>query len=127
MKMYKCKICDTETKWSYQKSNIYCSVKCAGAGAFVKTLERHMLGEVSDRDTLRKIMKETKGYKCACCGISEYMEKPLTLQVDHMNGDASNNMPDNLRLICPNCHSQTDTYGAKNKGNGRRARGLSLK
>lgn len=127
MKTYNCKTCGNESKWSYQKSNVYCSNKCSAAGIFTKTLERHQLGDVSDRETLRKVLTETKGYNCQCCGISEHMGKPLTLQVDHVDGDAGNNMPDNLRLICPNCHSQTDTFGAKNKGNGRKARGLPLK
>lgn len=49
-------------------------------------------------------------YKCSVCGISEWNEKPLMLQLDHINGDRYDNSIENLRLICPNCHSQTDTY-----------------
>ena len=93
---------------------------------FTETINRFNQGQVSDRHTIRKVLTEIGGYKCSCCGISEYNNKPLTLQVDHTDGNAGNNNPANLRLMCPNCHSQTDTFGARNKGNGRAARGLRL-
>ena len=54
-------------------------------------------------------------YKCSCCGISEWNGKPLSLQLDHINGKNDDNRLQNLRLLCPNCHSQTDTYSGKNK------------
>ena len=126
-KTYFCKNCGVETAWSHQKMNVYCSNACSAKGMFTETINRFNRGEVSDRKTIRKILTEFRGYKCSCCGISEYNNKPLTLQVDHADGNAGNNSPDNLRLICPNCHSQTDTFSAKNKGKGRAARGLSLR
>lgn len=43
-----------------------------------------------------------------------WMGKPLVLQLDHKNGDDSDNRLENLRILCPNCHSQTPTYGSKN-------------
>ena len=64
-------------------------------------------------------LAELRGYQCEVCGISEWNEKKLVLEVDHIDGIHTNNDPDNLRLICPNCHSQTDTYKAKNVGKGR--------
>ena len=53
-------------------------------------------------------------YKCAICGnVGEWNGKPLTLQLDHINGIHTDNRIENLRLLCPNCHSQTETFGSK--------------
>lgn len=56
---------------------------------------------------------------CCVCGISEWNNKAITLEIEHLDGNFRNNEEANLALICPNCHSQTDTYRAKNKGSGR--------
>ena len=53
-------------------------------------------------------------HKCECCGLSEWNELPITLQAHHIDGDRTNNVLDNLSLLCPNCHSQTDNFGSKN-------------
>ena len=55
-------------------------------------------------------------YKCACCGISEWLGQPISLQLDHINGNNRDHRIDNLRFLCPNCHAQTETYAGKNKG-----------
>jgi hypothetical protein len=49
-------------------------------------------------------------YKCENCNIDEWQGKPITLQVEHKNGDSTDNRVDNLCLLCPNCHSLTETY-----------------
>lgn len=54
-------------------------------------------------------------YKCAICGIKEWNGKTLSLELDHINGINNDNRIENLRFLCPNCHSQTTTYGARNK------------
>jgi len=54
-------------------------------------------------------------YHCASCGCDTWLDKPLMLQLDHINGISNDNRIENLRLLCPNCHSQTNTFGGKNK------------
>jgi 5-methylcytosine-specific restriction endonuclease McrA len=52
--------------------------------------------------------------KCARCGIMEWLGQPLSLELHHVNGVNSDHRLENLQLLCPNCHSQTDTYGGRN-------------
>lgn len=57
-------------------------------------------------------------YKCEICGnTGEWNGNPLSLQLDHRNGNHTDNRIENLRLLCPNCHSQTDTFSTKMKRN----------
>lgn len=65
--------------------------------------------------TLRRYLRmEGVSYLCVECELSEWRGNPLTLQVDHIDGDKTNNEIDNLRFLCPNCHSQTDTFAGRN-------------
>lgn len=54
-------------------------------------------------------------YKCAICGCTEWQGKTLSLELDHINGINNDNRLENLRFLCPNCHSQTSTYGSRNQ------------
>ena len=79
------------------------------------------------------IMKETNNYKktyllhihgnqCQKCGITEWNNKPIVMELEHIDGNSDNNSLENLTLLCPNCHSQTPTYKNRNQGNGRHYR-----
>jgi 5-methylcytosine-specific restriction endonuclease McrA len=70
--------------------------------------------EAMSREALKKRILHESDYKCECCGISNWQGKSLTLEMDHIDGDPNNNRRDNLRILCPNCHSQTHTFRAKN-------------
>jgi formate-dependent nitrite reductase cytochrome c552 subunit len=52
---------------------------------------------------------------CAVCNLTTWNNKPIQLELDHIDGNRINHTFTNLRLLCPNCHSQTDTYRSKNR------------
>lgn len=62
----------------------------------------------------RLIKENVLEYKCELCGINEWLGEKLTLHLDHKNGTNIDNRKENLRFLCPNCHSQTDTYAGRN-------------
>jgi hypothetical protein len=72
----------------------------------------------------RHILKEQNNCCEICKNKNEWNSKPIVFILDHINGDAFNNKRENLRLICPNCDSQLDTYKSKNKNSSRKERYL---
>lgn len=70
-----------------------------------------------NRLKIRLINEKRLEYKCAFCGnIGEWQGQKLVLQLDHINGKNNDHRIENLRFLCPNCHSITETYAGKNKG-----------
>lgn len=68
------------------------------------------LGELTCHDSIKSFVIRESGYKCELCATSKWQGKTLTLELDHIDGNSLNNQRDNLRLLCPNCHSQTPTF-----------------
>ena len=65
----------------------------------------------------RLIAEGIKRNVCECCGLSDVWNgKGINMQLDHINGNPKDHKLDNLRMLCPNCHSQTDTFCGRNKG-----------
>jgi len=63
----------------------------------------------------RLIVEGVKERKCECCGLTEWLGKNISLELDHIDGNCYNHRIENLRIVCPNCHAQTETYRGKNK------------
>ncbi|MEV7901934.1 HNH endonuclease signature motif containing protein [Streptomyces anulatus] len=81
-----------------------------------QSLERRIPGERLKRAMIALGAPE----RCSLCGTGRmWRDRPLPLEVDHIDGNWRNNRPQNLQLLCPNCHSTTDTY--RGRGKGRRA------
>jgi len=97
----------------------YCSKKCQMN--YQRQLRREKIEKEQKLFTRRdkQFLIEVRGNKCEICGIEKWQNKELIMILDHKNGNSDDNSLLNLRLICPNCDSQTLTYKNRNKGNGR--------
>lgn len=89
------------------------------SGRFDGLSYEELRSKTSARITIKRYIIKHKliEYKCAveeCGNTGFHLGKRLSLQLDHIDGDNSNNELSNLRFLCPNCHSQTDTFGSKN-------------
>jgi len=70
---------------------------------------------------IRKYLHETRGTACEECGWNERhpTDGAVLTEIEHIDGDAENNTPANLKILCPNCHSKTPTFRARNKNSKR--------
>ena len=72
---------------------------------------------VNSNNLRKRLLKEgLKEHKCECCGNSEWMRKPIALELHHVNGIKDDLRIENLQILCPNCHAFTDNYRGKNSG-----------
>ena len=106
------------------KDRKYCSVNCQ-----IQDLKAKKLKEVEEKNgigcdirQIKKYLLKTRGHKCEICGIETWMNKPVPLVLDHINGDGLDDRLENLRLVCCNCDAQLPTYKSKNKCSTRKYR-----
>ncbi len=95
----------------------YCSLLCQQKWQWENITKQRVLNGNGSAGGIKRYLKEERGDVCEDCGIgNEWNGKPLTIQLDHIDGDSDNNELSNVRLICPNCHTQTETWGSKGLG-----------
>ena len=115
----------TGQSWA-KSSNVNSDSRVRRLRDFIRIPNEDVFCENSSYDNGTRIKKRlfedyNWEYKCYECGISEWNGKAITLHLDHINGIHSDNRFDNLTLLCPNCHSQTQTYAGKNINSGVRS------
>lgn len=112
----------------------YCSSTCSAVDRSEALVKRWLNGEYdlaisstgNIKPVIRRYLIAQAGNKCSKCGWNKLnpVTKKIPLTVDHTDGNLKNAHPKNLKVLCPNCHSLTPTYGHLNKGNGRRLNGF---
>jgi hypothetical protein len=128
IKFIKCLNCNIDRPWHRSNRNKYCSIQCKNDYEHKQRVEKWLVtgdtGYKSDKTPrfIIRYLTDTYGHKCDVCEITEWQNNPIVLELEHRDGNSKNNYLGNLCLICPNCHSQTETYKNRNKGNGRHAR-----
>lgn len=110
-------------------SSKYCSRKCHKKDQNKIKVDDWLSGKdcgytgkaVALKDFIRNYLFETRGTACSVCHFDDMHPsdgKPIT-EIDHIDGDAKNNSPDNLRILCPRCHAMTPNFRARNKKSSR--------
>ena len=129
-----CEFCKKEFYKRHRDAR-FCSIKCSSENLRNNKIKKFLLGELSDEQvrtpSIRRYLVLRQEGKCEICGSEPFHNgRVLVFVVDHIDGDCTNNNHENIRAICPNCNSQTETFTGKNVGNQkekRRARGKRKK
>lgn len=116
-----CKNCGKLLTW---RQNIYCSSNCKSQyeqneyiNRWKNGLETGLSGQYLLNKRIRKYLFDTRGCKCELCGWHEVNQytNTIPLEIHHKDGNYQNNAEENLQILCPNCHSLTETYKSHNK------------
>jgi len=108
----------------------FCDAKCQQEYIFKEYIKswkdgkvNGLSGEYNLSKRIRRFLLEKNNYRCEKCGWGEknIYTNTIPLEIHHMDGDYTNNKEENLQVLCPNCHSLTETHKSHNK-NGRKSR-----
>jgi len=107
----------------------FCNASCQGKFQTSEKIKAFIRGEYTGQllqfrtgEWTRRMLIDHKGYQCSKCKITSWHNADIVLEVNHIDGDCENNIMGNVEFLCPNCHSQTSTFRARNAGNGKRNR-----
>ncbi len=126
-----CLTCGKECK---RPNYIYCDNFCQQEFQLQEYIKRWKLGLETGYNTnglvrnyIRRYLINKRGNKCEICGWCEIhkITGKVPITFDHVDGNYKNTIEENLKILCPNCHSLTPTFGALNRGNGRTMRHLA--
>ena|ERR1700674_4202744 len=126
-------LCIRCNKPNKKNAKLFCSQSCSSQNIITTRINKWLSGEWDGCDNgklkntstvIRTYLLEKANYKCSKCSWSEVnlTSKKIPLTLEHKDGNHLNNKPNNLEILCPNCHSLTPTYGGLNRGNGRQNR-----
>ena len=119
-----CLNCGREFEHVRSSTNKFCSSKCHAEYKHKQYIERWkngeeggMSGEYGLSKAIKRYLLEKYNYKCEKCGWGEKNEftDTIPLEIHHIDGDYTNNKEENLQVLCPNCHSLTETHKSHNK------------
>lgn len=125
--MQKCVVCKKDLK----RNTIYCSAKCQHKHKSIEKINLWLEGKITGTKkgcrlirSVREFLLEKANHRCSKCGWNEInpLTKKTPLEINHIDGNSDNNRPENLEVICPNCHSLTSSWKALNKGKGNKER-----
>lgn len=122
--MKKCLYCNKDL---FGKQRKYCNSQCQNDHRYHIWIKKWINGEIDGSvkggcsSYIKRYLREKHNNKCSKCGWNEIhpILKTIPLDVNHIDGNHKNNAPSNIEILCPNCHSLTETYKNLNKGKGR--------
>lgn len=109
-----CKSCDAQFRPLFNSEmKIFCSCQCHADWRWRQKKIAIEGGANVDKRALRRYLMEKHSGACTGCGIKKWRQKKITLQLHHIDGNTDNSVLANADLLCPNCHSQTETFGRR--------------
>jgi len=125
--------CNCGARFTKRHQIKYCSNKCQSNFKYKTYIQEWKQGKVDGNrgivarnisGHLKRYMIEKFGEKCSLCGWDERHSSTnqVPIEIDHIDGNAENNLEKNLRLLCPNCHALIPSFKNLNKGSGRKWR-----
>lgn len=119
-----------ETKLNENRKELYseCAKKCHTSQIIpIEDILNNKHPWYQSSKLLQRLVNEGyKKYRCEYCGITQWNGKKITLHLHHKDGNHSNNELSNLEILCPNCHSQTDTFGGKSSNKNKKGKKVDL-